>query len=188
MQPEYIILIIATVPVLVRASLGWRRGLTTEIRSVLVYLFALLVALRYWQPVANKVTPMLPIDSAATAAWVFFALFFVASIASAVVTGLRGKVFQSVNSNPLDQILGLAAGVFSGSILAGALLLIVSLTLPARWPEFDPGRIPSRVDHWPYAILRAVEDHIVRAPGSVLLPDFEPQDATPEGKRVLTWN
>lgn len=188
MQPEHIILLIAAIPLLVRAWLGWRRGATTEIRSVLVYLFALLVAMRYWHPLAQSVGPALPLDAPTAAASVFFALFFVAGIGAAVITAFRGKAFQSVNANPLDQILGLAAGLFSGSILAGALLLVLSLVLPGRWQEFDPGKIPARLDHWPAAILRTVENHIVRAPGSVLLPDLEPEDATPEGKRVLTWN
>jgi hypothetical protein len=153
---ELVLLLIALSLVALRTWMGWRLGASYEIRQLLAALFATLVALRYWYQVAEMITA----DSQLVAAGVFVALFVAAWLLVSQVVNFRGEVYQSVQPNPVDNVLGAVTGLLSGALLGGSLLLVLVVALPGKWDDFDAVKIPVRLDEVPVAVFRSIEQNL----------------------------
>lgn len=164
MPIELLLLLIACVPIIVRAWIGWRRGASFEVRSLIVYLFATLAAVRFWYPASRALAEWVPLDPQFLAAVVFGILFAAAMIPAALAVNLRGPVIESVAANPVNTVCGALAGILSGSLISGALLVIAVLVLPSRVEGFDPGKMPVRLDEIPGAVFRVIESRVAGVP------------------------
>ena len=104
------LLALAAVPVLYRGWMGARHGASSEIRYTLAIFFGVLVALRYWQPVAEKLTGAVTFDPRWVALAAFVILFAFGTAAAGLVVNLKAKVFQSVKANVADMACGCDPG------------------------------------------------------------------------------
>ncbi len=164
MSMELSLVLVALVPIIVRAWIGWRRGASFEVRSLIVYLFATLAAVRFWYPASRALAGWVPLDPQFLAAVVFGILFLAAMIPAALAVNLRGPVIESVSANPVNTVCGALAGILSGSLISGALLAIAVLVLPSRVEGFDPEKMPVWFDGFSVTVFRAVESRIARVP------------------------
>jgi Uncharacterized membrane protein, required for colicin V production len=181
MSIELIIFLVALVPVVVRTVLGWRGGATLEMRHVLVYLFSLLAALRYWKPGTELALEMFSGDPQILGALVFLLAYVVAAVLAGFLVNLRGEFYQSVAPNKFDNALGALCGLVSGTLLGGTLLLFAAFLLPGRVGNFDAAKYPVRLDLVPVRIFQTIETGVAGvAPDSPARTQFPvPPDATP---------
>lgn len=154
-----ILLVITAAPVLYRGAQGWIRGATSEMRYVLVYLFAVLLAVRFWQPGTDLLQKGLTFDPRYVAIGVYLLLFMLAAAVAGVAIRIKADLYRSVIADPINQILGLAGGLFSGALLGASLALILSLAIPARIDEADSPILES-VILWPETLATAVATHV----------------------------
>ncbi|MFA7344656.1 MAG: CvpA family protein [Terrimicrobiaceae bacterium] len=164
MPLEPAICLIVLVPVLLRAWQGWRYGATREIRHCLIYLFGMLVAVRYWYPVTAALVHWFHRDPRLSAAAAFATLFFLAAELAALAVNFRAEYVQSVRANPINDCLGAILGVFSGALIGCSLLLVVSLESPALMPGFDRQKLPLPLDRLPLDVFRMVEQNVAGVP------------------------
>lgn len=81
-----------------------------------------------------------------------------------IVLLMREGHVQSVQANPLDNLLGAILGLFSGAILGCSLLLIVSVELPVLMAGFDRQKLPLPADQLPFGVFRMVERNVAGIP------------------------
>lgn len=188
MPLETILFLIALLPILWRGLCGYRMGATVELRYAIVFFFALLVALRYWYPATSVLHGMVPVDPQYLTAGVCILLFLIAAAIAATIVNLKGQIYLSVRSNPLDTILGVLAGVVSGTSIACSILLAASVALPGKVDNFAASNYPLPLHQYPAAILRTLEQnvgHITQESTSrTPLPTVE---IAPEKPPVLSW-
>ncbi len=154
---EISILVVALLPLLYRGWNGWRYGATTEFRHLLVNFFALLVAIRYWQPVSETVSGGLTFDPR----WVAVSSFILLYIAGAAIAGfavkLKAQAYQSVKPDYSNKGLGLLAGVGSGLLLGAGVLWLAMVAQPGRFAAVAPAKFLSEQ---PRAIVRDIETQV----------------------------
>jgi len=183
-----LIFLIALIPVVLRAWMGWRLGATTEMRYLLTALFASVVALRYWYPATMAAADFIPLAARFLAVGVFVIEFSAAWLVASLIVNLKGEVYQSVLPNPLDQVLGVVSGLFSGALLGGSLLLILAVGLTGKPENFDVGQLPVRLDELPVAAFQMLEQRVVDVPaGSPAHTLFPQVDDSSEKQSVLVW-
>lgn len=192
MTLELSVFLVALAPVLLRVWQGWRCGATREIRYLLMYLFAMLVALRYWYPATDAVSQWLPRDPRLLAGGVFPVLFFVGAWLASFAIKWRAGHVQSVQANPLDNLLGAILGLFSGAIIGCSLLLIVSVELPVLMAGFDRQKFPLPADQLPFGVFRMVERNVAGIPTQSLsrtpLPELSPGESPAPNPSAFVWD
>ena len=187
------LLVLAAVPFLYRGWAGMRYGASVEIRQALMFLFGTLVAIRYWQPCVEKVSGSVTFDPRWVALGVFVVLFTLGCLVAGLVVQVKGKAFQSVKSNYFDNVLGLVAGLFSGSLLGVCLLWLATVAAPGK---FDSATVAHRVIDWPRDVFQCIETRVGVAPDSaartrypvvtlVPVPVNPAAGATPEGDVLM---
>jgi uncharacterized membrane protein required for colicin V production len=176
MPMELLVFLVGLLPIVARASLGWRTGATFEIRHTLVYLFALLAALRYWSPALQTVQGFLPMDPRFASAGVFLALFVPAALVAALIVNLKGPFYQAVQPNPLDKGLGAVCGILSGLVLGGVLVLLCAFVMPGTVEGFAAEKLPARFDQLPQKFFQVVERDVARVsgPAQTVFPEPPP--------------
>ena len=183
-----LIFLIALIPVVLRAWMGWRLGATTEMRYLLTALFASLVALRYWYLTTLEAADFIPLAARFLAVGVFGIEFSAAWLVASLIVNLKGEVYQSVLPNPLDQVLGVVSGLFSGALLGGSLLLILAVGLTGNPAGFDARKFPVRLDQFPIAAFQILEQRVADVPADsvahTLFPQAENSSGTPA---VPSW-
>lgn len=157
MRIELIVFLVALVPLLSRAVLGWRTGATLELRHTLTYLFATLAALRFWKPVTDWGLGLFPSDPQMVGTIAFLAVFVLSALLAGLVVNLKGPFYQSVAPNPLDQGLGALAGLVSGALLGGVLVLLCAFLFPTKVPDFRTENLPARWDRLPVTVYQTAE-------------------------------
>lgn len=162
MPAELLIFLLGLLPVALRGWIGWRTGATLEMRHTLVYLFAVLAALRYWRPASETVLGFLPLDPQFAAAGVFLAIFVLAALVAALIVNLKGEFYQSVAPNLFDNALGAVCGVFSGALLGGVLVMLCAFVMPGKVEAFDAAKFPARLDRLPQWVYQTVEAGVAR--------------------------
>ncbi len=147
-------------PALYRAWLGWRDGATVEMRTVIVTVFGVLLALRFWEPGTTLIAKNVPTaDPRYVAMIVFLVLGIAGASLAALAVKLKGYPFHSPERNVLDQVLGVIVGFFGGALLGGSLAMLMVIALPSRYgaedtPEFalKPGTVPvmfcRQIEEW----------------------------------------
>lgn len=151
-------------PVIYRAWEGWRNGVAFEMRRVVAYLFAMLLALLFWQKATVSLADSVAFAPRWSALCTFLIVFGLGYLVAGFAVRIRAVSFQSVASNPADSVLGLLAGVFSGSLLGGAAVLMLSLATPAATEA--KGALGAIRD-WPFTVYRFLEENVAGvSPGS----------------------
>lgn len=192
MPLELILFFVALVPVLWRGWLGWKMGATSELRFLIVALFGLLVALRYWYQTTAALTHLLPVDPQYLAAGVCIVLFLAAAALAGLVVNLKGEVYQSVQANYLDSGLGVLSGLFGGGLIAASILLAASVALPGKVEGFDVKKYPMALHEYPAALFRELEKNVANieqaSTARTPLPSLELSESDPEQRsRVILW-
>lgn len=164
MLPSLIILIVALLLVALGGWRGWRHGAASELRHLLANLFAVLVALRYWQPLTLWLEIYVKVPVQFLAAAVFLILFILAWIAAAYVVNFCGSKFQSVQIDRMDSSLGALAGVFGGALLGGSLMLVLAVALPGRVDGITEVRYPLPLEQVPIQTCRMVQTCVAGIP------------------------
>jgi uncharacterized membrane protein required for colicin V production len=130
-------LLIAALPILVGMWRGWRQGATLELRYTLAISFGILVALRYWEPFTGILTRAMNFDArwlAVGAAVILFSLGF--AVASFVVK-IKEDAFPEAQSDPVNQVLGAVAGLFSGALLASGIIWVSAVAMPGALDSIE---------------------------------------------------
>lgn len=192
MPLELILFFVALVPVLWRGWLGWKMGATSELRFLIVSLFGLLVALRYWYQTTAALTDFLPIDPQYLAAGVCIVLFLAAAALAGLVVNLKGEVYQSVQTNYLDSGLGVVSGLLGGGLIAASILLAASVALPGKVEGFDVKNYPMALHEYPAALFRELEKNVAHieqaSTAHTPLPVLKgSSDASAGNAKVVTW-
>jgi len=177
MPTELIILVLGLLPIVLRMWVGWNSGATREIRYTLVYLFALLAAMRYWHATTELVKNHAPFDPQIVAALVFAIIFLAFGFLAALAVNLRGTFYQSVLPNPTDQVLGAMLGAVSGALLGGAFVMVCAFTLSGKLDGFDASKIPGHYDQIPVQLFQMAESQIAGIPQDSLSSTVFPQPA-----------
>lgn len=138
--PEISLLVLAAIALISRARSGWRHGATVEFRYALTFLFATLVAARFWEPAAKTLTSAVTFDPRFVAVIAFLALFAVSAVVAGVVVRTGAKAYQSVKANVPDQVLGLVAGVFSGALIASCIIWGAQVAWPGSFDTIPAAR------------------------------------------------
>jgi uncharacterized membrane protein required for colicin V production len=160
MSIELIVFLVALLPVVLRALLGWRSGATLELRHTLVYLFSMLAALRYWKPATEFALGMVSLDPQVVSTIVFLVIYLVAALFSGLIVNLKGEFFQSVAPNKLDNALGAVSGLLSGALLGGVVLMLCAFLMPGKVENFDASKFPARLDQFPAWVFQTVETNV----------------------------
>ncbi len=158
------LLALAAIPILYRGWLGCRYGASFEVRQLLMIFFGMLVAIRYWQPCTERLVDSLTFDPRWVAIGAFVVLFAVASVVAGVVVNAKAQIFQGVQRNYLDNLLGLVAGAFSGALLGACLIWLSTVAVPGKFQSMNYAQSFLR---FPRDIVRAIETEVDMAPGSI---------------------
>lgn len=142
------------VPILLAAWHGWSYGATYEFRHLLTHLIALLAAMWFWQSTNQAITGAFKLDARLAAAIAFACVYGVAFAIAGYAVALKAPAYCSVEANPLDQILGILAGLFTGSIVGGAIVLILTLVTP---PNVQLSETALVAREWPARVFRLAE-------------------------------
>ncbi len=179
------LLALAVVPLLYRAWSGFRYGASVELRYMLTIFFGVLVAVRFWQPVAETLCGAINFDPRLLTIGAFFVLFGLGAMVAGYAVNLRAQFFQSVKANYLNQFLGLAAGLASGGLLAASLLWVACVAIPS---QFDSQPEVKKFIDLPRAVFQSVETFMgvgAESEGRTRYPQVSLVDAeVPGGKNV----
>lgn len=164
MNPSDIsLLVVAAIPILYRGWNGFRYGLSAEIRHLLTIFFAMLVAIRLWKPCAERLVDALNFDQRWVTIGAFVVLFTIAAVVASVIFKVNSRVFQSVQMNYLDKVLGLVGGLFSGALLGACILWLSTIAMPGKYDTVDYAK--SLID-FPREVFQSIETLVGVAPDS----------------------
>lgn len=149
--------VIAAVPALHRAWLGWRDGATVEMRTVIVTVFGVLLALRFWEFGTTLIAKNISADPRYVAIFVFVVLGIAGASLAALAVKLKSYPFHSPERNVPDQVLGVIAGLFGGSLLGGSLAMLMVIALPSRYGAEETPKFALMPGAWPALFCREVE-------------------------------
>jgi Colicin V production protein. len=161
------------VPILFAAWHGWTYGATFEFRHLLAHLFALLTAMWFWQSANQAVAGMFGLDARLCAAIAFVCAYAVAFGVAGYAVAIKAPAYRSVQANPFDQLLGAVTGLFTGSIIGGAIILILTLVTP---PTIQLSETALVAREWPSRVFRLAERIAgipADSPERALLPAIE---------------
>lgn len=142
------------VPILLAGWHGWTYGATFEMRHLLAHLLALLTAMWFWESANEALAGTFRGDSRLMAAIAFACLYGAGFAVAGYAMGLKAPAYYSVEANPLDQILGVVTGLFTGSIVGGAIVLLVTLVTP---PNIQLSETALVAREWPARVFRLAE-------------------------------
>lgn len=160
---DIFLLVVAAIPILYRGWTGWRCGASVELRHSLTFFFATLVAIRFWQPCTEKLTDAVNFDPRGIAIGAFVVLFTIGAVVAGAVFNLKAQAFQNVQRNYLDNLLGLAAGLFSGALLGACVLWLSTIAMPGK---FDSVSCAQSFLGFPREIFQSIETAVGVAPRS----------------------
>jgi hypothetical protein len=155
------LLVVTALLVIHRGWMGWRDGATREVRILLVNLFGVLVAFRFWQPWTAAISEGVKFDPRWIAIGAFLVLYAIGVVVAGFVARIKAPAYQSVKADSFNQALGLAGGVFSGLLIGGC---IAWVTFVARPTEASPAANALRA--LPQAIVQDFESVSGMRPGS----------------------
>ncbi|MBB2167036.1 CvpA family protein [Gluconacetobacter aggeris] len=125
----------AALVVVASALFGWGRGLVREILGLATWAGALVLAMRWMEPVRQALTPW--IDNPLVASAAGFVLPFIGLlIVFTLVAQLLGRIVRDSALGGLNGLLGLLFGGLRGYVLLAVLYLAVGTEVaPAEWPQ-----------------------------------------------------
>lgn len=131
---DYVVLAIVLVSVVISI---WR-GLVREVVSILAWIAAIWVAIRYTVPLADTVLASAISNPSARYATAFVVVFIGTVFVLELIGVLLAKLMRAAGLAFADRLLGAVFGVARGALLAWVLVLIAGLTsLPQQpwWHE-----------------------------------------------------
>jgi len=97
-----------------------------------------------------------------------------------------------VQSNRLNNLLGAILGLFSGAIIGGSLLLIVSMGLPVLMTGFDRQKFPLALEQLPLDAFREIERNIAGIPpqsaSHTPLPELTAAENSASNPPAFVWD
>ncbi|MFW7268327.1 CvpA family protein [Gluconacetobacter sp. Hr-1-5] len=125
----------AALVVLASALFGWARGLVREILGLATWAGALVLAMRWMDPVHQALTPWIDNPLVATAA--SFALPFIGLlVVFTLLAHLLGRIVRDSVLGGLNGMLGLLFGGLRGYVVLAVLYVAVSTEVaPMDWPQ-----------------------------------------------------
>jgi len=147
---------------LVSALVGWIRGGTREIATVLAFVFAAVIALfalRFSGPIARHAIHTVWLANIAAILIVFVAVYILLRV---LAGGLTRRIHQTAGLSGADRLLGAGFGLLRALVILG----LANLTINAITP---PERMPVWISH---AYLYPLSDLSART-----LKAFAPQGA-----------
>ncbi len=162
------ILAIAAVagPAIYRVWMGWRDGATTEMRYLIVTVFAVLLALHFWEPATKFLVSNVSVDPRYLALVVFIGLIAVGSFGAGLAVRLKGYGFHQQRENRVDQVLGAVVGLASGALIGSTFLMVLVIALPVYFADPEKSDTAQRIGVWPMQFCRQVEALASVGPGS----------------------
>lgn len=125
----------AALVVLASAVFGWARGLVREILGLATWAGALVLALRWMDPVHQALTPWIDNPLVATAAG-FVLPFIGLLIVFTLLAHILGQLVRDSVFGGLNGMLGLLFGGLRGYVLLAALYVAVATEVaPMDWPQ-----------------------------------------------------
>lgn len=130
---DYLILII----LVVSGLLGLLRGFIREIFSLLAWVIAVGMAVRFSDMLSVHLQPLIeavPLRKGAA----FCLVLLVVLIVAALLGGLLARLLSGAGLSGTDRLVGLVFGLFRGGILVAVLVLVAGLTPAPRttwWKE-----------------------------------------------------
>ncbi|MGC1480034.1 MAG: CvpA family protein [Chthoniobacterales bacterium] len=152
--------VLLAVPALYRGWLGWRDGATTEMRHLIVIVFSVLLALRFWEPGTRIILNLVAADPRWIALFVFSLLAVVGATFASLAVRLQGYAFHQAKANVVDQVLGVIVGLAGGTLVGGTLAMLMVLALPNRYGADDTPEVALRPGSLPLEFCRQVEELI----------------------------
>ncbi len=128
---------IAVIILLVSGVVGFARGATREVMTVLAFVLAVVIAvfsLHYTGPIARRAIHQGFLANAVAILVVFAVAYILLRIAGA---GLTRSIHQAEALGTLDRVVGVGFGLLRGLILLGVFYLVFHAATP-----------PERVPHW----------------------------------------
>lgn len=116
------------------------RGFIKEAISLATWIVAVLVAMTFYDPFADLLTPWIELPSARTAASMV-GLFLIVLILGAVVNFVAGQLVKKTGLGGTDRVLGTVFGAARGIILVAILVLLAGLTALPRDPWWQASRL-----------------------------------------------
>lgn len=163
------------------AAVGFWRGLIVELLSLLAWIAAFWLALRFGSDAAELLVGRIA-SAGARMALAHLLLFVFAVLIGASVTWLVGRLVRATGLSGTDRILGLGFGLLRGIAVVLVLVLVLGFTpMPSDpwWrqsyllPGFERGAI------WLRGWLPEAAAREIRFPASVANPDA-PDETRPE--------
>jgi membrane protein required for colicin V production len=127
---------IALIALIILSALsGLRTGLTRVVVHLAAMLVALLAAFWCYGIVAAKLEPWISTPVIAQIAG-FCIIFFGITILGSILGAILAKLFEGIGLGWLDHLLGGAAGLVRGAVLAAAAIAVVMAFTPLPAPAF----------------------------------------------------
>lgn len=116
------------------------RGFIKEAISLATWIVAVLVAMTFYDPFADMLTPWIELPSARTAASMA-GLFLIVLILGALVGFVAGQLVKKTGLGGTDRVLGTVFGAARGIILVAILVLLAGLTALPRDPWWQASQL-----------------------------------------------
>ena len=187
--------------ILFAAFVGWRKGLATQIASIISIFASYLVAVRFRAPVAAKINAEPPWDTFAAMLILYLGTSFLIWL---VFRQVRTSI-ERMKMREFDRQMGLLFGALKGIVLAGVITMFAFTLLrePQRQAiihsqsgyyiaKFMTGAnsvMPIEVQQFVEPYLRELEQGFDSFPGGYLPGDeFHVQDGYPYQPATPDWN
>ncbi len=151
---------------LYRAWFGWRDGAATEMRYLIVTVFAVLLGLHFWQPATEFLAKNVPVDPRYLALLVFVGLTALGAFVAGLAVRLKGYGFHQQRANRVDQGLGAIVGLANGALIGSTLVMVMVIALPVYFADPEKPDMAQRIGVWPMQFCREVEKVAAVLPGS----------------------
>lgn len=180
MTPAFLICFSAFLLALFFTRMGMTSGALVALARMFTALLSLFIALRYWFLVCRwgAENGTIPMMTAALA--VFWILFIMTGFLLGKLRETYVQTFESVHPSFTDRALGALFGTVHGAVVAGAVMLTLTVAAPQFWPDYKPGALPLPIDRVPLVAYRFVETRVARVSGSdpahTLLPVLQADD------------
>ncbi len=140
---DYAILAIIAVSALISLV----RGFVREVLSLIVWVLAFWVGIRFSQPLSEHLvdyiaSPTLRLGTA------FAALFIVTLILGAIINYMAGQLVSRTGLTGTDRFIGVLFGIGRGVIVVAVLMLAAGLTALPREPWWQESLLAEQIQPW----------------------------------------
>lgn len=121
------------------------RGFIKEAISLATWIVAVFVAMKFYDPFANMLTPWIELPSARTIA-AMAGLFLLVLMLGALLGFLAGQLVKKTGLGGTDRLLGTVFGAARGIVLVAIMVLLAGLTALPRDPWWQASQLIPRFE------------------------------------------